>query len=215
MQTDTPGTVVATTVRSDVSTLFASLELSKWKWLVTVNSPGGEKFSRHAVEGGDGDSLLDLLARLRAKAERRCGLPVKVMVIQEAGLDGFWLHRLLTGSGIESRIVDPASIAVDRRHPAGKDGCDRWRDTIADAHGLDPRRAAGLLDGSSAEPGRGGPPAPDAGAWHATQGTHPAYQSHQRAAQRKASGITIPWEGMVWPGSTRCEPGMAIPYCRC
>jgi len=120
MQTDNPATIIATTARSDVSTLFASLELSKSKWLVTVNSPGGEKFSRHAVEGGDGDSLLDLLARLRAKAERRCGLPVKVMVIQEAGLDGFWLHRLLTGSGIESHIVDPASIAVDRRHRRAK-----------------------------------------------------------------------------------------------
>src|SRR5271167_1932507 len=120
MQTDNPATIIATTARSDVSTLFASLELSKSKWLVTVNSPGGEKFSRHAVEGGDGDSLLDLLARLRTKAERRCGLPVKVMVIQEAGLDGFWLHRLLTGSGIESHIVDPASIAVDRRHRRAK-----------------------------------------------------------------------------------------------
>jgi transposase len=120
MQTDTPATVVATTVRSDVSTLFASLELSKWKWLVTVNSPGGEKFSRHVVEGGDGGSLLDLFARLGAKAGRRCGLPVKVMVIQEAGLDGFWLHRLLAGSGIESHIVDPASIAVDRRHRRAK-----------------------------------------------------------------------------------------------
>jgi transposase len=36
-------------------------------------------------------------------------------VIQEAGLDGFWLHRLLEANGIESHVVDPASIAVDRR----------------------------------------------------------------------------------------------------
>src|SRR5271167_1403876 len=120
MQTDNPATIIATTARSDVSTLFASLELSKSKWLVTVNSPGGEKFSRHAVEGGDGDSLLDLLARLRTKAEQRFGVLIKTVVIQEAGLDGFWLHRLLTGSGIESHIVDPASIAVDRRHRRAK-----------------------------------------------------------------------------------------------
>jgi transposase len=120
MQTDTPATAVTATVRSDVSTLFASLELSKRKWLVTFNSPGGEKFSRHVVEGGDDGSLLGLFARLKAKAERRCGLPVKVIVIQEAGLDGFWLHRLLAGSGIESHIVDPASIAVDRRHRRAK-----------------------------------------------------------------------------------------------
>ena len=36
-------------------------------------------------------------------------------MIQEAGLDGFWLHRLLEANGIESHVVDPASIAVDWR----------------------------------------------------------------------------------------------------
>ena len=123
MQTNTPMSIVTTIGRSNISTLFVSLELSKSKWLVTVNSPGGEKFSRHLVEGGNGGSLLDLLARLRAKAERGCGQPAKIMVIQEAGLDGFWIHRLLTDSGIESHIVDPASIAVDRRH--------RWAKTDA------------------------------------------------------------------------------------
>src|SRR6186997_3717887 len=30
-------------------------------------------------------------------------------------LDGFWLHRFLEANGIESHVVDPASIAVDRR----------------------------------------------------------------------------------------------------
>jgi len=44
------------------------------------------------------------------------GVRVKAIVIQEAGLDGFWIHRLLLANGIESHIVDAASIAVDRRH---------------------------------------------------------------------------------------------------
>jgi transposase len=120
MQTDTSAAVVATTVRTDIITLFASLELSKSTWLLTINSPGGDKFSRHVVAGGDGASLLGLLARLRAKAEQRCGGSVRIMVIQEAGLDGFWLHRLLTDNGIDSHVVDPASIAVDRRHRRAK-----------------------------------------------------------------------------------------------
>ena len=116
MQTDTSATVVATTVPGEAITLFASLELSKSKWLVTINSPGSEKFSKHVVAGGEAVSLLDLLARLGAKAEQRCDGPVRVMIIQEAGLDGFWIHRLLIDSGIESYVVDAASIAVDRRH---------------------------------------------------------------------------------------------------
>ncbi len=89
MQTKTPATTVETTVRDHSNTLFASLELSKAKWLVTANSPGEEKFSKHVVAGGDGASLLILLARLKAKAEQRHGVAVKVVVIQEAGLDGF------------------------------------------------------------------------------------------------------------------------------
>jgi len=116
MQTPTSATAVATTVARDAITLFASLELSKSKWLVTINSPGSEKFSKHVVAGGEAVSLLDLLARLGAKAEQRCDGPVRVMIIQEAGLDGFWIHRLLIDSGIESYVVDAASIAVDRRH---------------------------------------------------------------------------------------------------
>jgi transposase len=35
--------------------------------------------------------------------------------LQEAGLDGFWIHRLLQDEGIESYVVDPASIAMSRR----------------------------------------------------------------------------------------------------
>ena len=42
------------------------------------------------------------------------------MVIQEAGLDGFWIHRVLQGEGIESHVVDPASIAVSRRRRRAK-----------------------------------------------------------------------------------------------
>lgn len=38
------------------------------------------------------------------------------MTIHEAGLDGFWIHRVLEREGVESHIVDAASIAVTRRH---------------------------------------------------------------------------------------------------
>ena len=48
------------------------------------------------------------------------GGPVEVVVIQEAGLDGFWVHRLLEANGMESHVVDAASIAVPRRHRRAK-----------------------------------------------------------------------------------------------
>ena len=63
---------------------------------------------------------LDLLARLKTRAEQRIAAPVKVVTIHEVGLDGFWVHRLLDANGVESHVVDPASIAVPRRHRRAK-----------------------------------------------------------------------------------------------
>jgi transposase len=45
-------------------------------------------------------------------------------VIQEADLDGFWIGRVLQKEGIESQIVDPASIATSRRRRAKTDKID-------------------------------------------------------------------------------------------
>jgi transposase len=95
--------------------LYVSLELSPSKWLVTSLLSGSDKMSKHLVTGGDGSMLLRLLAGLRTKAEQRAGAAVRIVAIQEAGLDGFSVHRLLETNGIESWVVDPASVAVSRR----------------------------------------------------------------------------------------------------
>jgi transposase len=105
---------------ADPVPLFVSLELSPSRWLVTLLAPGSETMSKHPVTGGDGSALLALLARQRARAERQAGRPVQIVTIQEAGLDGFWIHRLLAANGIESYVVEPASIAVARRHRRAK-----------------------------------------------------------------------------------------------
>jgi len=76
--------------------------------------------SKHTLVGGDAPKLLDLLARLKSRAEQRIAAPVKVVAIQEVGLDGFWIHRLLDANGVDSHVVDPASIAVPRRHRRAK-----------------------------------------------------------------------------------------------
>ncbi|MQU66994.1 IS110 family transposase, partial [Sinorhizobium meliloti] len=104
------------TIRTDLGAIFVSLELSRSTWLVTSLSPGGgEKMSRHQVDGGDLAGLLERFATLRRKAEARTGRRFPVIVVQEAGLDGFWIHRALEAEGIESHVVDPASIAMPRR----------------------------------------------------------------------------------------------------
>ena len=93
-----------------------SLELSRSKWLVTTLSPGrGERLSKFTIPGGDVAALLARFAELKRKAEARTGRQFPLVVIQEAGLDSFWIHRALDNEGIESLVVDPASIAVSRR----------------------------------------------------------------------------------------------------
>lgn len=110
-----------TAIRVDLGAIFVSLELSRKRWLVTSLSPGaGEKMSRHGLAGGDVAGLLALFAELQRKARARTGRRFGIVCIQEAGLDGFWLHRLLQAEGVESQVVDPASILVNRRKRRAK-----------------------------------------------------------------------------------------------
>lgn len=68
--------------------------------------------SKHTLHGGDVTGLLAAFLRLREKAQVRTGRRFPIIVIQEAGLDGFWIHRVLETEGIESHIVDPVSLAT-------------------------------------------------------------------------------------------------------
>ena len=115
-----PGVRTETTIRPDHATVFVSLELSRSKWLITALLPCSDKMSKYSVDSGDGTALLDRLVQLRARAEPRIGVAVHMVVIQEAGLDGFWIHRLLESNGMESHVVEPASIAVPRRYRRAK-----------------------------------------------------------------------------------------------
>ena len=106
--------------RPDDTSLFVALELSKSTWLIAVSPPGSDKISKFQVAAGDVSMLLSLLARLKAQAERHCKGPVKIVSIHEAGLDGFWVHRMLEAHDVESHVVDAASITVDRRSRRAK-----------------------------------------------------------------------------------------------
>jgi transposase len=116
MQTTADRPEVPTAIRNDLGAIFVSLELSRSTWLITSLSPGsGEKMSKHSVRGGDIAGLLKRFSQLQEKTQARTGKSFAVIVIQEAGLDGFWIHRTLQATRIESHVVDPASIATSRR----------------------------------------------------------------------------------------------------
>jgi len=76
--------------------------------------------SKYTFPGGDFAGLMERFAQLQEKAKRRSGQSFRIIVVQEAGLDGFWIHRALQNEGIESHVVDPASIATSRRRRRAK-----------------------------------------------------------------------------------------------
>ena len=134
-----------TAIRTHFGAIFVSLELSRATWLITSLSPGkGEKMSKYSVAAGDVGRLMKLFADLKRKAEVRTGESHPIITIQEAGLDGFWLHRVLHQEGIESHVVDPASIATPRRRRRAKtdrlDGETLLRALLAHKRG-EPREA--------------------------------------------------------------------------
>src|SRR5216684_547567 len=96
-------------------TMFVGFELGKAKWKLGIVLPGGGKLSQYTVAGGDAEAALRLIAKARQKAEKKAGSSVRIVSCYEAGYDGFWLHRWLEAQGVESRVLDPASIEVNRR----------------------------------------------------------------------------------------------------
>ena len=104
----------------DLGAIFISMELSRTNWLLTSLPGGGERLSKHVLRSGDVAGLRTRFSQLRDRVRARIGQIVPIIVIQEAGLDGFWIHRLLQADGVESYVVDPASIATSRRRRRAK-----------------------------------------------------------------------------------------------
>jgi len=98
-------------VSHNLTTLYMALELSMATWRIAFSDGVGvRQVNVPAWE----------LERLRAelsKATSRFALPpdTRTLSVQEAGRDGFSVHRMLESMGIESLVVDSSSIEVNRR----------------------------------------------------------------------------------------------------
>jgi transposase len=89
-------------------TVYVAIELSKKTWVLGIAHPDRDRPSIHRVCGGN---IAELVSRLRVAARNNR----RILVCYEAGYDGFWLARVLAKMGIECRVLDPASIQVNRR----------------------------------------------------------------------------------------------------
>src|SRR6059036_1937730 len=109
--------VMIATTRPEMSvsepTLYVGFELGKKEWKLAMTSGFGVAPWLRSVVSGDWRGVDRALAQGRA----RFGLAAAVPVVScyEAGRDGFWIHRALQQRGIRNRVVDSASIEVNRR----------------------------------------------------------------------------------------------------
>jgi transposase len=114
------------------SHLYLAFELGvdEWKLGFSTNDLGTRARVR-AMPARD----LTRLAREITAAKQWFGLSATAAVrsCYEAGRDGFWLHRYLTSTGIDNRVVDSSSIEVNRRRRRAK------------SDGLDVRKLLGML----------------------------------------------------------------------
>lgn len=98
---------------------LVALELSNSVWLVGTRLAGAQKSRMHRISAGDTAALLALFDRLRP-SQRPSEDPAPIACCFEAGRDGLWIHRLLTGHGIATYVVEPTNILVNRRTKRAK-----------------------------------------------------------------------------------------------
>jgi len=94
-------------------TVYVAFELGKKHWKLALTSGFGVVPIVRTIASGD----LRAVVRVVGEGRTRFGLPATARVVScyEAGRDGFWIDRALQALGIRNRVVDSASIEVNRR----------------------------------------------------------------------------------------------------
>ena len=100
---------------SSEPSIHAALEPSKNAWLLALQVPGRDNPSLYPIGGGNAEGLMAKLDAARGRVARVTGQTPKLTPCTEAGYDGFRLARFLEQRGIECRVMEPASLRVNRR----------------------------------------------------------------------------------------------------
>lgn len=99
-------------------TLYLAFELGNTEWQLGFSIGLGQSPRQRKLRAGD---LIGLEQEIRRAKERfKLAETTRVVSCYEAGRDGFWLHRYLVNQGVENRVVDSASIEVNRRAKRAK-----------------------------------------------------------------------------------------------
>jgi len=107
------GTTRIREATSEQAVLHVAFELDDLRWTLTMGTSMGRRPRQRQVRPRDREGVL----RAIEETKERFGLTgdARVVSCYEAGREGFWLHRWLESEGVENRVVDSASIEVNRR----------------------------------------------------------------------------------------------------
>ena len=97
--------------------LAVSIELSSKSWKLALHDGCREKAAIYTVKDETPHKRLRSTIAVIKRQIEKWALPtyVSVAVVYEAGQDGFWISRALSARGYAVKVVDPASIPVERR----------------------------------------------------------------------------------------------------
>src|SRR5438477_12936922 len=98
--------------------LYLAFELSRKKWKLGFSNGRMPQIRQVTIESGDLEACRGEIEKAKQRFEMKASAQVRSCY--EAGREGFWLHRALTETGVESIVVDAASIEVNRRQRRAK-----------------------------------------------------------------------------------------------
>ncbi len=123
--TQTPGSSPIPVAPDYDRTLVLAIELSNASWVLAAQVPGLPRVKAKRTVEPTAAALLAAIHGYRDRAKAAGRDVGRVVATYEAGWSGFWLARWLARHGVETHVVQPSSVPVDRRARRAKsDGID-------------------------------------------------------------------------------------------
>lgn len=123
--TQTSGSLFHPNALDYETTLVLAIELSNASWVLAAQVPGLPRVKAKRTIEPSTEALLAAIGGYRNRSKAAGRTVERVVAIYEAGWSGFWLARWLARHGVETHVVQPSSVPVDRRARRAKsDGID-------------------------------------------------------------------------------------------
>ena len=120
-----PHTLIAHSTLDYHRTLVLAIELSNKSWVLAAQVPGLPHAKAKQTIEPTAEALMAAIDGYRSRANAAGCFVERVIATYEAGWSGFWLVRWLARRGVETHVIQPSSVPVDRRARRAKsDGID-------------------------------------------------------------------------------------------